>query len=214
MTSEKERKLVFPDYLPGGRDGSIVLDLLTVHLLRSDFDPWADSHDIAMLHLHRGAFISAWANIETIITELCIRASRLEQYAALRAKFPYARTDKAKFLRNAIKVDGPLKPYSTWIELILIRIERLNGFRDMIVHSRMKNPSAFTTRFDRWDVTADSRLTHFSDQLTFAELKSQANRICRLSRLITRCYARYINEDVLPSRQYFNPPKIPPAAAG
>ncbi|QLC24664.1 hypothetical protein HFP57_06205 [Parasphingopyxis algicola] len=195
----KNRRLVWPDYLPGGRRGTVTFDLYPIHLLHPEINRWVDSKDLALVLMYRGAFIAAWPNIETIETELCIRASRLARYARLKSQYPYSRQAKAKFLRNVGSAEGPLKPLAPWINLMLERLDRFGSFRDMMVHSRMGLPSIKQgTKFDHWDMVKSEGLTHFLTPASFEEIQSKTERICRLSRWVTRAYAQYITEDVLP----------------
>jgi len=53
-----------------------------------EVNPWTTKGDIEAALLFRGTIVSSYGFIETTLGEVCVRASRIEKFAALRSSFP------------------------------------------------------------------------------------------------------------------------------
>ncbi len=74
---------------------------------RPEVNPWTHDEDLHECLMLRGASLAAMESMETIFTEVAIRASRLPVYAAVRADFPSRRAARLQFLKTIIAMPVP-----------------------------------------------------------------------------------------------------------
>ena len=106
--------------------------------LRLEVNPWTLDHSLHEALLLREAYIAALGTVETILTELAIRASWLPSYSTARLAFPKRRGDRIGYLRKIAILPGPLLPYASILLSIIDRYEAENQRRDMLAHGRMQ----------------------------------------------------------------------------
>jgi hypothetical protein len=144
--------------------------------------PWAKRGDIEAALLFRGTIVSAYGYIETILGEVCIKASRLPHYAALRESFPHTADQRVSFIRRAFSV-APLVAYQPWATMFLDRFERHGELRNLATHARMQVLPDWGVTFKDLRRTGPSTIDSRQQRMTMPDLELAAWRAARLSRL-------------------------------
>ena len=93
------------------------------------WSPWETMGGTAELHFAtflRGARLSSFGLTETCLTEISVRASRIETYHEMQKSIPWKTDDRLKFLRKIFSADGDLKEFS---ELGLKVVDGYSNFR-------------------------------------------------------------------------------------
>lgn len=161
--------------------------------LRVEINPWATDATIEEVMQLRGAYISALGTIETILTELAIRASKHEAYVSVRTKFPSRRPDRLKYLEALREIEGPLTPYRGLIAGTIKRFRAGLGARDILAHGRMQVMSGpgDDASIKLEDYSAAGAYVSFRrDQWTLKNFRIRTYRATRLSRCVVMLYAR------------------------
>ena len=161
--------------------------------LRVEINPWALDHTINEVMQLRGAYIAALGTIETVLTELAIRASKHDAYVSVRAKFPSRRPDRLKYLEDVCEIDGPLTPYRGLIAGLIKRFRAGLSVRDILAHGRMQIMSGpgDDASIKLEDYSAAGELISFRrDQWTLKNFRTRTYRATRLSRSVVTLYAR------------------------
>lgn len=161
--------------------------------LRVEINPWTLDVALEEVMRLRGAYVAAMGTIETILTELAIRASKAEEYDLVRAKFPSRRPDRLKYLQAVCDMDGPLTPYRSIIISVVARFEAGLSLRDMLAHGRMKitSFSSELVTIDMQDYSAAGEFIKLRrDNFKLTWLRSRTYRMTRLSRCVDLLYSR------------------------
>jgi len=77
--------------------------------------PWETlgGHDeLATVMFLRGAILGSYGFIETKLSEIAIRSSRIGEYSRLQSKFPWKTADRLKYLSRAFDLEGVLKNHA------------------------------------------------------------------------------------------------------
>jgi hypothetical protein len=162
-----------------------------------EVNPWPPRTDVEAVLLWRGTIVAAFGNIETNLGEVAIRASRLPQYEALRAGFPYSAEKRVAFLRAAFCKD-PLRPYQGIASVFLDRFSAAANLRHMMAHARMQvlpGMAVFHDFAESNGVEVSARRTPFA----LHELEHCAWKAARLSRIGQRLLVRLNTAEVLPT---------------
>ena len=154
---------------------------------RLEINPWLLDSDLEKTLLARGAFVSAVGEIETRLTEISIRLSRLPHYRELRQSFPSRRKDRIAFLRSAAQSDGPLSDHGPALLKFVVRYEQFCLLRDILAHGSTKalslNEGGATVKL--YDFFADGdNIMHRRENCTSFDLERKARRVSRCARAL------------------------------
>ncbi|HEX8532808.1 MAG TPA: hypothetical protein VF662_01440 [Allosphingosinicella sp.] len=145
-----------------------------------EYNPWSSAAEIEDAIFYRGVIVSAFAQIETMLGELAIRASLLPQYVQLRRTFPFSAEKRIAFLRKVFSTE-PLMQYRSIAVSYLDRFDELASLRHMAAHARMQVLGGQITFHDipQSDGTA---ITMRRQPFVFAGLELLAWRSAKLAR--------------------------------
>jgi hypothetical protein len=152
---------------------------------RIEINPWLLDVDLARIIAARGAFVAAVGELETSLTEVAIRLSRISDYYALRTKFPSRRKDRIKFLKQACEANGPYMHLAPVLQKFLSRFEAFSEYRDLLAHARMRALSgpddSVSIVFSDY-YAAPEGVNFREERATLRELERKARRVCRCVR--------------------------------
>ncbi|NTS66347.1 hypothetical protein HRV97_14405 [Sphingomonas sp. HHU CXW] len=168
--------------------------------LRVEINPWTLDHTLTEVMQLRGAYVAAMGTVETILTELAIRASKHQAYAGIRARFPSRRPDRLKYLTSVCNSVGPLTPYRGLVLGIIHRFENGLVLRDIEAHGRMQviTGPGDDASIKLEDYSAAGEFIQFrQDQYTLKTMRLRVYRATRLSRSVDMLYGRL--DELLPA---------------
>lgn len=161
--------------------------------------PWLTDTDMERILLFRGTFVSAAAQVETILTELAVRASYHPNYVDAREHFPRRRDDRIKHLRKLCILPGPLAPRAKRLDAIVQFYEASQTMRDRLAHARMTARSdggmiarafGLTEAVRLLEIAGGGDLVELRDnRMSINELRQLAERAALVSRATERYYA-------------------------
>lgn len=161
-----------------------------------EYNPWTTREDVETVLLLRGAIVSAFGQIETLLGEIAVRASRLPQYAALRDTFPHSVDRRISFLRRAFELD-PLAVHRSIANNFLSRFEAAADLRHMMAHARMQVLGKVVT-FHDFPQSNKNGIATRRQPFTILELERQAWRAAKLGRVGHRLLSRLDSAALLP----------------
>ncbi|OJU58969.1 MAG: hypothetical protein BGO08_04590 [Altererythrobacter sp. 66-12] len=161
-----------------------------------EINPWSRRGDVEAALFFRGAIVSAYGYIETILGEICIKASRLPQYAVLRESFPHSADQRVSFLRRAFALD-PLREYQPWATLFLDQFETHGELRNLAAHAYMQVLPNWGVTFRDLRRDGPAMINSRSQRMTIPELEVAAWRATRLSRLCQHLVNRLNAAEIL-----------------
>jgi hypothetical protein len=162
-----------------------------------EYNPWTTCDQVEEALFFRGAIVSAFGQVETLLGDLCIRASRLPQYESLRQSFPRSAEKRVSFLRDAFSI-YPLSSYRVIAYQFLDRFSATANTRHMMAHARMQVMDKQVT-FHDFPRTSNVSITLRRQPFSLVELEAIAWRSARLGRLAHRLLNRLNRADVLPT---------------
>jgi hypothetical protein len=145
-----------------------------------EYNPWSSAAEIEDAIFYRGVIVSAFAQIETVLGEIAIRASRSPQYAELRETFPFSAEKRTAFLRKAFEAE-PLAQYRSVALSYLDRFDELASLRHMAAHARMQVLGGQIT-FHDIPRSYGKAITMRKQRFVFAGLELLAWRSAKLAR--------------------------------
>jgi hypothetical protein len=160
---------------------------------------WLSDTDMERILMYRGAFVSAAAQVETILAELAIRASHHPNYVGLRPHFPRKREGRVKYLRKVSEAPGPLAFRAKRLQDILRLFEGSAKMRDRMAHARMTarsdpgmigNALGITAAVRFMEIEARGEVIEFHDtRIRLTKLRNIAERAAFVSRATENYYA-------------------------
>ncbi|AJA10017.1 hypothetical protein SKP52_15695 [Sphingopyxis fribergensis] len=162
-----------------------------------EINPWSRRGDVEAALLFRGSIVSAYGYIESTLGELCVRASRLPSYAALRESFPHSADQRISFLRRAFAIE-PLLQYQLWAGMFFDRLDAQSDLRNLAAHSRMQVMPDWGVTFHDLRRDGPSNVIMRRQRMTMSELETEAWRAARLSRLCQMLVGRLNRAEILP----------------
>jgi len=163
-----------------------------------EINPWSRRGDVEAALLFRGAIVSAYGYIETVLGDISLRASRLPRYAALRETFTHTAEQRVAFLRRAFALP-PLASHQRWAAMFLDRFEAHSHLRNLAAHARMQVLPNWGVTFHDLRREGPSSVSRRSQRMTLPELELAAWRAARLARLAQRLIGRLDDTAVLPA---------------
>jgi hypothetical protein len=161
-----------------------------------EINPWSRRGDVEAALLFRGSIVSAYGYIETMLGEVCIKASRLPHYADLRDSFPHSAEQRISFVRRAFALE-PLSMYQQWATMFLDRLEAHNDLRNRAAHARMQVMPDWGVTFLDLRRQGPDNVESRRQRMTMAELEAAAWRAARLSRLCQHLVGRLNDTGIL-----------------
>lgn len=159
--------------------------------LRVEVNPWTLDHTLTEVMQLRGAYVAAMGTVETILTELAIRASKHQAYAGIRGRFPSRRPERLKYLATVCDTVGPLTPHRGLILAVMRRFEDGLALRDIMAHGRMQvlTGPGDDASIKLEDYSAAGEFIQFRrDQYMLKTLRVRVYRTTRLSRSVDSLY--------------------------
>jgi len=166
--------------------------------LSLEVNPWLTKEAVENVLLYRGAFVAGWANVETSLIELAIRASLSEHYRSVRDAYPSKLKTRLAYLRTVFDLPGPLANYSSIGNAVLDRFEKYQDFRNMMAHSRMTIMPDWGATFHFFRAKSDREITYRTLRLTESQLGWYASRAAKFSRAVRRLMYRVDEGNLLP----------------
>lgn len=163
-----------------------------------EVSPWLTKGCIERTLLYRGAIVAGWANVETSLIELAIRASRHPSYSDVKDQYPKKLTSRISYLRAVLDAPGPLKPYSSLGHQILDRFARSEGLRNLLAHGRMTLLPGWGATFHFFRARNGSEIIYRIERLTEERLERFARQATRFSRAVRGIVARIDAQELLP----------------
>jgi hypothetical protein len=162
-----------------------------------EYNPWTSKPEIEDAMFYRGVIVSAFAQIETRLGELAIRASLLPQYLEIGERFPFTAEKRVAFLRKAFALD-PLAPYGEIAIGFLDRFRDIAGLRHMMAHGRMQVLGGQIT-FHDFPQSDGTAISTRRQPFVFAGLEVLAWRSAKLARIGHRLSGRLDGLNILPA---------------
>jgi len=166
--------------------------------LALEVNPWVTKQTIESALVYRGAFVAGWANVETSLIELAIRASLSDHYRSVRDAYPSKLKSRLAYLRKVFDTPGPLASFSSIGKAVLNRFEKYEDFRNMMAHSRMTVMPHWGATFHFFKPKSDKEITYRTLRLTEAQLCWYAHRAAKFSRAVRRLMNRVDQANSLP----------------
>jgi hypothetical protein len=154
-----------------------------------EINPWVPRGNIEAALLFRGTIVSAFGYIETLMGEVAVRASRLDDYAGLREGFPHSAAKRSAHLRRVF-ASGPLAPFERLATLAFDRFDATAELRHLVAHARMQVLPDWGVTFEDFPRNAPGGLIKRTKRLQMSELEQAAWQAARLSRLCQRLAGR------------------------
>lgn len=138
----------------------------------------------------RGRIIGAYSQVEHLITDIVLRARRLECYAHLPEGLPYRLKTRIERVEALFEQEGPLKRYAPRAKPLLNGLTRYEGIRVMMAHGLFildmkRAPPTFEYRMFRAEKASEiseGLMVTDADQLALAasEISAYAQAVVSL----------------------------------
>ncbi|MGE4304734.1 MAG: hypothetical protein AB7E24_11975 [Novosphingobium sp.] len=162
-----------------------------------EVNPWSPREDVEAAIFFRGAIVSAFGNIEARLGELCIRASRIPVYDALRDRFPHPTSKRIAYLRQVFAT-GPLATWEATATRYLDRFQAGEELRNLVAHSQMQVLPDWGVTLRDFPSADRAGIQTRSRRLTLPEIEIVAWRAARLSRLGQHLFDLLESTGILP----------------
>lgn len=163
-----------------------------------EVNPWTPPEDLRLALLFRGAIVSAWAAIDTTLSEIALRASASDDYRSISSKYPYTAESKVRFLGSVLSQGGPLQRFRGTGLALLRRYETMRDLRHQMAHASMRVLPSWGITFIDYRPTSDGTITMRQHRYSTEELRRLARKATRLSRMVQRAKAEIDAEVLLP----------------
>ncbi len=168
------------------------------HGFALEVNPWQTRVSIDNALLYRGAIVAGWANVESSLIEIAIRASRHECYLGVRDQYPFKLKGLVAYLRKILEVPGPLNAYSRLGNAVLDRYIATEDLRNMMAHARMTILPKWGATFHFFQAESGLRINYRSHRLTEDQLMVFACKATRFSRAVRMLIAQIECRAILP----------------
>ena len=164
-----------------------------------EVNPWQTKSSIEATLLYRGAIVAAWANVETSLIEVAIRASKHGAYSDHRGAYPSKLKTRIRYLREILVLPGPLQPFRTLGEAILNRYAAGAELRNMMAHARMTVLPTWGATFYGFQAASEREIIYQTRRMTEPQLEALAKRTTRFSRAVRMLIAQLDTKELLPA---------------
>jgi hypothetical protein len=166
--------------------------------LALEVNPWQTKESVEAVLLYRGAIISGWANVETSLIEVAIRASLHDAYLGHRDSYPSRFDGRISYLRAVLDLPGPLNNYSRLGHSILDRFTDAVDVRNIMAHARMSLLPMWGATFHIFQPKSDIEINYRALRFSEEQLKMLAEKATRLSRVVRMLIAQIDARALLP----------------
>lgn len=166
--------------------------------LALEVNPWVTRESIHSMHLYRGAIIGGWANVETSLIELSIRASHHAAYVGHRELYPKRLSSRIAYLNDIFNLPGPLLRFSRFGQAVVRRFLALEDIRNIMAHAHVKILPDWGATFYLFQPKSGSEISYRWQRFSQEELRRHAIRATRFSRAVRYMIARIDAEQLLP----------------
>lgn len=163
-----------------------------------EVNPWVTRETVDAAHLYRGAIIGGWANVESSLIELSIRASHHPAYLGRREFYPKKFSSRIAYLNDIFNLPGPLAQYSRFGQAVVTRFVASEDLRNMMAHAQMKVLPDWGATFHFFEPKTGSEIRFRTQRFTEDQLKAHAIKATRFSRAVRCMMARIGAERLLP----------------
>ena len=154
--------------------------------LRLDVNPWVADQIVSDALLYRGVFLAGWANVETTLIEIAIRASCDPHYSDHRDTYPSKLKSRVAYLDEILCVPGPLSKHASVARAVLQRYRKYEEFRNIMAHARMTILPQWGATFHFFQAKSGREITYKTLRLTQEQLHWYALRAARFSRAVRK----------------------------
>jgi hypothetical protein len=161
-----------------------------------EHNPWSSLPEIEDAMLYRGVIVSAFAQIETKLGEIAIRASLIPQYHALCESFPFSAAKRIRFLQRVFEL-GPLAPHRIIALAFLDKFDSIAAVRHIMAHGQMRVLGGQIT-FHDIPSSNGNEITMRRQRFVLAGLELLAWRSAKLARFAHELSSRLDALDILP----------------
>lgn len=168
------------------------------HGLALEINPWQTKSLVDDAHLYRGAIVSAWANVDTSLMEITIRASCHPAYAGAREFYPSRFRDRIQYLRKILTMPGPLAEFRQLGEAVLKRYGADADLRNMMAHARMTQLLDWGVTFSGFMAKSGHEISQYRRRISREELEVIALRAARFSRAVRKLMTQVNVLNLLP----------------
>lgn len=162
--------------------------------------PWTRTKDLKDVLISRGAIVAAWGYTETLLTDILIRSSYMDEYCRIRAQYPFVLDKRLSYARQVLASVGPFSKYHAVGSKILDHFQKARRLRDQMAHSHMHVLEGTATFTDYRPISGEI-IRRFSEQYTLRALQEMARKATQLSRLFQKAHYILDRESWLPSRR-------------
>jgi len=159
--------------------------------------PWTRTQDLIDALVHRGAIIAAWGYTETLLTDILIRSSYMDEYCGIRPQYPFLFDKRLSYARQVLASDGPFSKYRAAGSKVLDHFEKATRLRDQMAHSHMHVLEGTVTFTDFRPISGEL-IRKFTERHTLSALREMARKATQLSRVFQKAYYTLDQENWLP----------------
>lgn len=151
-----------------------------------DSHRWARPEDLQSAMLYRGVIVSAWAQVDAIVSEVLLRCNRMGEYeGAIPDKYPGDRRIRLRLLQRICRAPGPMRRGRRAVLFAMRSYRRADAIRHLVAHCGMRIVGPGLVQFSDWPKgqgPAQLRL----QVVRIADLEADAEQWARFARGIGR----------------------------
>ena len=147
-----------------------------------EVNPWTTRGDVEAAQFFRGTIVSGFGYIDTRLSELAIRISKMPEYRDLRSTFPYSFGKRVHYLPEVFS-KPPLEEFGGLALQFLARLESHYELRNLAAHGKMQVMPDWGVTFTDYPATKGDKITQRRERFTPAMLEAAAYKVARFSRL-------------------------------
>lgn len=165
----------------------------------TEVSPWTPQEDMMQATLYRGAVLSSWGYIDTALSEISFRCSKLAAYSEIRNRYPYKYSSRIAYLETVLNSPGPLSPYRSFGSNFLSRFKKSAPLRHTMAHASMRVLPQWGAVFTEFTSGKDDSVVRRTQRYQITELEALARKASRLSRICQRIEHVLTTEKLLPA---------------
>jgi hypothetical protein len=146
-----------------------------------EVNPWTTRGDVEAALLFRGTIISAHGEIDYRLSALCIKCSKITEYAGVREQYPFSFPARIKFLRTIFQF-GSLQRFEQLAMTVFQKIEGDFQFRNLVAHAHMQVLPENWVTFQDFPMSRGQEVTKRHEPMPLKELERRAWKAALRSR--------------------------------
>lgn len=112
---------------------------------------WADAASLKQAMLFRGIIVSAWAQVDTIVSETLLRCNRMYEYGHLiPMKYPGDAKARRRSLQKVCRAPGPMRRGRRAVLFAMREYRKAHSIRHLIAHGGMRIIAPGQVQFSDW----------------------------------------------------------------